>query len=221
MKQCAIFLMVVAGLVTAICAAEPAISLLDKSVLRVQASQLAENPAAQLRAAEATNKLAGVVLDLRFADNVATNVADEFHHKKLPLVILVNGETHGPAAALVSQLRSSANAVVIGSTNRPGEITPDIAVSASAEDEKNVQENPYREKTSVPLDAFSATSNLLELVDHTSEDVLVRKRIKDGDPDTGLEVPRAEPAQPVISDPALARGLDLLKALAALHPARG
>ena len=33
--------------------------------------------------------------------------------------------------------------------------------------------------------------------------------------------PRAEPAQPVIRDPALARAVDLLKALAVLHKPRG
>jgi hypothetical protein len=57
-------------------------------------------------------------------------------------------------------------------------------------------------------------------VDHTSEAELVRKRVKDGD-ETDAASPRAEPPQPVVRDPALARAIDLLKALAALHPARG
>jgi hypothetical protein len=44
--------------------------------------------------------------------------------------------------------------------------------------------------------------------------------VKDGDEDDAA-TPRAEPSQPVIRDPALARAVDLFKALAALHPARG
>jgi hypothetical protein len=62
---------------------------------------------------------------------------------------------------------------------------------------------------------------LLGFVDHTSEADLVRKRIKDGESDGAIATPRAEPPQPVIRDPALARAVDLVKALAALHPARG
>ena len=46
-------------------------------------------------------------------------------------------------------------------------------------------------------------------------------RVKDGDDDGSVSTPRADPPQPVIRDPALARAMDLLKALAALHPARG
>ena len=68
---------------------------------------------------------------------------------------------------------------------------------------------------------LSGTNNLLAIVDHTSEAELVRKRIKDGDEGGDLPTPRAEPAQPVIRDPALARAVDLLKALAVLHKPRG
>ncbi len=61
----------------------------------------------------------------------------------------------------------------------------------------------------------------MAFVDHTSEADLVRKRIKDGEPRTiHTTTQRPKPApQPVIRDPALARAMDLLKALAALHPA--
>ena len=67
---------------------------------------------------------------------------------------------------------------------------------------------------------MSATNEFFPFVDHTSEADLVRKRVKDGD-DDDTATPRLEPSQPVIRDPALARALDLFKALAALHPARG
>ena len=65
------------------------------------------------------------------------------------------------------------------------------------------------------------SNNLLAIVDHTSEAELVRKRVKDGDEGGEITTPRAEPLQPVIADPALARALDLLKALAVLHKSRG
>ena len=60
------------------------------------------------------------------------------------------------------------------------------------------------------------------LRDHMSEAELVSKRIKDGEGEYNPALAsRAEPVTPVIRDPALARAVDLLKAVAALHPARG
>jgi C-terminal processing protease CtpA/Prc len=88
----------------------------------------------------ATNGLAGVVLDLRFAEGTnyqaAAKVADEFVKGGQPLVrlgdvkiaatdrasdirqpvaVLVNGETRAAAEALAAMLRESAAALVIGS----------------------------------------------------------------------------------------------------------
>jgi hypothetical protein len=57
-------------------------------------------------------------------------------------------------------------------------------------------------------------------IDHTSEADLVREKIKDGDEDENTAPVRVAPAKPVIRDPALARAVDFLKALAVLQPER-
>jgi hypothetical protein len=221
MKRCAIFFLVISSCAAAGRAAEPALALLESGVLRVRMTPPAENFAAQLRAAETTNHVSGVVLDLRFADSVATNAADFLTREKTPLVILVDSQTRGAAAALAAQLRAAASAIVIGSTNPPGNVLPDIAVATSLEDEKKFQENPFWKAPVNLPGALSDTNNLIGFVDHTSEAELVRKRIKDGEDDNGPATPRAEPTQPVVRDPALARAVDLLKALAVLRPERG
>lgn len=220
MRRCAILFLATA---LAAGAAEPPvkISVLDGAVLCVRASRVPENVREQIRAAAPTNHLSGTVLDLRFADGAATNAADYFTRRKSPLVILVNSQTRGAAAALAAQLRTADAAVLIGSTNPPGLLSPDIAVATDLDDEKKFQDNPFFTNAANPAGALSATNNLLAFVDHTSEAELVRKRIKDGDDDGDITTPRTEPAQPVIHDPALARAVDLLKALAVLHKPRG
>jgi hypothetical protein len=196
------------------------ISLLSDSVLCLRASRVPDNVTEQVRAATMPNHLDGTVLDLRFANDAATNAAEYFLHRKSPLVILVNSQTQGGAAALASRLRASAPAVIIGTSNSP--VSPDIVVTVTADDERKFQDNPY---TTVgllqPPPSTATNDNLLAFVDHTSEADLVRRRIKDGDSDGTASTPRAEPPQPVIQDPALARAVDLVKALAALHSARG
>jgi hypothetical protein len=225
-------------------AAEPLmkVSVLDNAVLCVRASRVPDNVKEQIRAATLPGHLAGTVLDLRFADDAATNAADYFIHRKSPLVVLVNSRTRGAAAALAAELRASAAAILIGSTNSPAELAPDILVAVSPDDEQKFQDNPFFKSASSPAGNLSAT-NLLAFVDHTSEAELVRKHLKDGeaeapaaDPsfptptaerakDSGgasdASAPRVEPPPHIVLDPALARAMDLLKALAALHPARG
>lgn len=203
-------------------AAEPTlkVSVLDNAILCLRASRVPENVNEQIRAASVPRHLTGTVLDLRFADDAATNAADYFLRHKSPLVILVNSQTRGAAAALAAQLRASASAILIGSTNSPDGLSPDIIVATSADDEKKFQDDPFFKAASEPFGMAPAT-NLLAFVDHTSEAELVRKRVKDGDYDGDASTPRAEPPLPVVRDPALARALDLLKALAVLHISRG
>jgi len=147
--------------------------------------------------------------------------------KQFALLILATALTASAADPLmkVSVLDNAvlcvrASAIVIGSTNAPAGLAPDLVVAVSADDEKAFQDNPYLKAVSSPYGSIPAT-NLIAFVDHTSEADLVRKRVKDGDDDGSVSTPRADPPQPVIRDPALARAMDLLKALAALHPARG
>lgn len=215
-------ILLLAGVIAA-SAAEPQvnISLLDNTVLCVRASRVPADVTDQIRAATAPSHITGTVLDLRFADDAATNAANYFIHRKLPLVVLVNGQTTGPAAALARQLRDSASAVLIGDTNSPADLSPDIEVAVSANDEKKFQEDPFVKAPAIPASELSPTNDLASFIDHTSEADLVRKRIKDGEEDGDISTPRAAPPQPVIRDPALARAVDLLQALAVLHPARG
>jgi hypothetical protein len=196
------------------------VSVLDNAVLCLRASHVPDDVREQIRAATIPRHLSGTVLDLRFADGAATNAADFFTHGKSPLVILVNSQTRGPAAKLAADLRNSGSAILIGSTNLPNGLSPDIVVSVSADDERKFQDDPFlAESPSLP--GAASPTNLLAFVDHTSEAELVRKRVKDGEDEGDVASPRAEPPQPVVRDPALARAMDLLKALAVFHPARG
>lgn len=222
MNKCAILFL--ASALSAF-AAEPLVktSVLENDVLCVRVSRLPENSAEQLRAAAPAGRFCGTVLDLRFADGTnQDNAADYFTRRKMPLVILVNSQTRGAAAALAAQLRTSASAIVIGSTNPPGKISPDIALSVSADDERKFQENPCAPPVTSQSAVFSDTNNLFAMVDHTSEAELVSKHIKDGEEDgDSMLQPEPVPAPPAIRDPALARAVDLLKALAVLHKSRG
>lgn len=224
MKKYAITILAAASALTAGAADLPApvkLLVLDDSVLCVQASHVPENIPDQIRMVAETNHLTGTVLDLRFANGAATNAGAYFAQGKAPLVVLVNSQTRGPAAALAAQLRTSSSAILIGTTNSPGNLLPDILVSESTDEEKKFQENPFYKPATNSPGGSTVTNNLLALIDHTSEADLVRKRIKDGEDDGTTPTPRTEPAQPVVRDPALARAVDLLKALAVLHPTRG
>jgi len=220
MRICAILFLAAAFTAAA---GEPTakISVLDNAVLCVRTISAADSLPAQLSAAETTNHISGTVLDLRFAESADTNAASYFVRHKSPLVILVNGQTHGAAAALTRQLRAETSAVVIGNSNAAEKIVPDIVVDVKSDDEQKFQENPFYQVTDTSAPALAGTNNLLGFVDHTSEADLVRKRIKDADSDGDTASPRDTPAQPVIHDPALARAVDLLKALAALHQSHG
>jgi hypothetical protein len=223
MKLFAVVIFAISGVVVIGHAADavPVVSVLESNLLWVCANHVSENFAGQLHAAQPTNSLAGTILDLRGADgDSAAPAADYFSTAKSPLVILVNRQTDGAAVTLANKLRAAGVGIVIGSPD--GNIRPDIAVSVRADDETRFLKNPYAASVPAPAPLLSATNDLLPYVDHTSEAELVRKRIKDGEDDSDASnTPRAEPVQPVIRDPVLARAVDLLKALAILHPARG
>jgi hypothetical protein len=205
-------------------AAPFAASLLGDDVLRLRFSYLTVNFGQEFLAAQPTNQpLAGIVLDLRSADgdnNAVAAASGFFASKKYPLVILVNGQTRGSAAVLAADLRAAGEGVLIGGTNFNGAARPDITVTVSEADEKKFLTDPFFIPAAPKLFSASGTNYFSGFVDHTSEADLVRQRVKDGEEDDSA-TPRAEPSQPVIRDPALVRALDLFKAMAALHPARG
>jgi hypothetical protein len=234
MNHCAILLL--ATSLSAL-AAKPALktSVLEGNlecfrVSRVTAT-LAEEIGAAQNALVATNPVTGAILDLRFADGgdlaASRAAAGVLMARKLPLAVLVNGETRGEALALAASLRGDRAGLVFGSAptavKATGEtLQPDIAVTIGLEAERAFLKNPYAvpggNLTNLPA---ASTNSLLAFVDHTSEAELVSKRVKDGDEDGDLATPRAEPPQPVIRDPALARAVDWLKAVAVLNKTRG
>ena len=90
-------------------------------------ASLADELGAAYRALAGTNKIAGVVLDLRFADGsddtAAQAAAKLFTAKKIitgPLAVLVNGETRGAAEALASALHQAGAGLIIGSPAASG-----------------------------------------------------------------------------------------------------
>lgn len=86
------------------------------------AAGLTDELGAAFRSLQGTNKIAGVVLDLRFADGsddaAAQAAAKWFAAKKIiagPLAVLVNGETRGAAEALAAALREAGAGLILGS----------------------------------------------------------------------------------------------------------
>jgi hypothetical protein len=203
-------------------AAEPLLKviLLENGVACVRAASVTDNFAGQLRE-QLTNKISWLVLDLRFADgDKDVTIENLLPAQQTPILLLVNAQTRGAAAELAAQLRANGRAILIGGTNVPGKIAPDIATTATSDEEKQFQENPFFQLPAGKNPATDGANDLLPFIDHTSEADLVRRRIKDGETDQ-LEIKRMEPPPPVIRDPALARAVDLVKALAILRPARG
>ncbi|MGH8022257.1 MAG: hypothetical protein ACRED1_01655 [Limisphaerales bacterium] len=197
-------------------------AILEKNVAYLQIAGtdtgLANGIRGALNRLEATNTVAGIIVDLRFADGNDAGELPSIEHilerPKVPLAILINGQTAGASAKLAEELREENAGLVFGSA--AGNFQPDIPVRTNAADQKKWLNNPY---AVLPGSAAAANSdtNLLTLVDidHTTEADLVREKIKDGEQDDS----DAEPPTPksFIHDPVLARGLDFIKGVAALH----
>jgi hypothetical protein len=178
---------------------------------------LASGIAAALNHLAATNAIAGIVVDLRFAAGNdmgdLRGIEQQLEQPKLPLAILINGQTDGASAKVAEDLREENTGLVFGSAAE--NFQPDISVPINSDDEKKLVNDPYAElPESYSVDA---STNLLPLVeiDHTTEADLVREKIKDGDQDDSDHPPA--PQKPFIHDPVLARGVDFIKGVAALH----
>src|ERR1700733_9970306 len=201
-------------------------AVLENNVAYLRVGEVEKNLPKEIQSAEnslvATNKIAGTVLDLRFADGSdldsekwAKNLLDS---KKLPLTILVNDETRGAAIELAKDLRAAKAGLIFGDSK---ELQPDISVSTSAEDEKNFLENPFVTLAQSETNSVATTNNFLSFVDHTTEADLVREKIKDGEQDeNSAQPPNSEPQKPFIRDPVLARAVDLIKGLAIVRQSR-
>jgi len=203
--------------------------VLETNVAYLLVGEVGSNLAGEIQAAQKalaiTNQIVGTVLDLRFADGddlaSAKTAAELFAAKKLPLAILVNGETRGAAAALATTLRDARDGLVLGDAAAP--VAPDIAVTVKIADEKVYLKNPYAAPSPGGTNASAATNNnLATFIDHTTEADLVREKIKDGEQDEDSQPAHpGEPPKPYIHDPVLARAVDLIKALAVLRQTHG
>ena len=199
-------------------------SILENNVAYLRVGEVGKNLAAEIQSAQnslaTTNKIAGTVLDLRFASGddlaAAKAAADLFAVKKLPLAILVNDETRGAAATLATDLREANDGLIFGDSTK---IKPDIAVTVKIADEKMYLKNPYAALAQSETNSDAHTNDDFgTFIDHTSEADLVREKIKDGDQDEdAMPVRPVEPQKPFIHDPVLARAVDLIKALAVVR----
>ena len=201
--------------------------ILENNVAYLRVGDVTDNLASEISTAQhtsaTTNKIIGTVLDLRFANGndlvAAKAAASLFTAKKLPLAILVNGETQGAAATLATTLRETHDGLIFGAA--AAGLKPDIAVTVNAQDERTFFKNPYEALAQSTTNYATATNSFSPFIDHTSEADLVRAKIKDGDQDEdSLPARPAEPQKPFIHDPVLARAVDLLKALAIVHQSR-
>ena len=102
-------------------------------------------------------------------------------------------------------------------------LKPDIDVSVRAEEERVYYADAFYSvrRTNAPAEAAAGTNAAARRV-RLNEAQLVREHREGLDRETG-ETPRErqpEPEAPVVSDPALARALDLLKGLAVVRQSR-
>ena len=173
-------------------------AVFDGNVAYLQVSEVGKNLTDEIRAAQGvlavSNKIAGTVLDLRFAggdDAAEAQAAEEaLAGEKLPLAILVNHETLGAAATLASNLRAARAGLVFESvpgsaagTNSASKapLHSDVTVAIGAADERALMKEPYAVSAPSDTNSPSATNSMLPPVDYTSEADLVRARIKDGE----------------------------------------
>jgi hypothetical protein len=209
-------------------------SVLESNVAYLRVNHVMKNLGNEIGAAQralaTTNKIVGVVLDLRFTDGDDMSTAhSNLFALKMPLVILVNRETRGAAMMLAYSARVVRAGLILGNTTAPfkseyGEtpgVIPDIAVTVKIADEKQYLENPYAALEQSETNAAD-TNHFGAFIDHTTEADLVREKIKDGEQDEDSEPPKpADPQKPYIHDPVLARAVDLIKALAVVRSSHG
>jgi hypothetical protein len=202
-------------------------AIFENDVAYLRVGVVKKNLADEIQSAQtdlaSTNKIAGTVLDLRFADGDDSTeeqaVENLLASKKLPLAILINAETRGAAAKLASDLREARAGLIFG--NPAKNLQPDVSVSINAATEKDFFENPFGTLAQSETNSSATTNDFLPFVDHTSEADLVREKIKDGEQDeSSAPTPATEPQKSFIRDPVLARAVDLIKGLAVVRQSR-
>ena len=109
-----------------------------------------------------------------------------------------------------------------GGKTLPHGVAPDIAITASLDDERAYLADPYKVLHPSPTAKVSAAAR--EFVDEPrmNETELIREH-RDGDDENRAYVrdaPVIAAPPPLVADPVLARALDLLKGLAVVEPIR-
>ncbi|MFO1478117.1 MAG: S41 family peptidase [Verrucomicrobiota bacterium] len=231
--------------------------------------------------AAGTNVLRGLVLDLRYVAGtdypVAVAVADLFVpgaqplldwgagvvksgtnsvFLKVPVAVLVNGQTQGAPEALAAELRDAGAAMIFGSRtagrarieqayplSSGGEllvattpvklgsgapvpldgIRPDVDVVQTAAEERDFYANIFvaPQHSNNPAGGPGTNSVAQARRPRLNEAQLVRERKEGADPDAEPAArPHLADREPIVTDPVLARALDVLKGLAVLRADR-
>ena len=258
--------------------------LFDGNIAYLRITQVTDGLAKEISSSyeqlKATNKVHGIVLDLRYADGAdykaATEAIDLFVSKSQPLLnwgngvvsahenanaitvpvaVLVNHQTSSASEALAAMVREAGVGLVLGSRTagramvmedfplKDGDhlhigsapvtlgdgtalsaqgLKPDIDVTVSEEAERAFYADAFLVVSNKPSD-LSAT-NQASATNQTrvrfNEAELVREHRAGESPDEMIAKRPPEPQVPVVSDPALARALDLLKGLAVVRENR-
>jgi len=229
---------------------------------------------------KATNKVSGVVLDLRYAGGAdykaAADAADLFVSKSQPLLnwgngvvsshekanaitvpvaVLVNRQTAAAAEALAAMVREAGAGLILGSRTagsamvmedfplKDGEhlrigsspvtlgdgtalsaqgLKPDIDVTVGEDAERAFYADAFLVVSNKPngLSNTNQASATNQTRIRINEAELVRERRAGESPDEMFAKRPPEPQAPVVSDPALARALDLLKGLAVVRESK-
>ena len=144
--------------------------------------------------------------------------------------LILGGTTAGDALAMQDyplkgggKLEIATSPVLLGDgseISRKG-VKPDIQVTVSAADERAFFNNAFLQlpKTNLTAGAGGGLLGATNRVQHVriSEAELVREHKLGINPDSDFDLPVAKPGPPVVSDPTLARALDLLKGLAVVR----
>lgn len=229
---------------------------------------------------KATNKISGIVLDVRYAGGsdykAAADAADLFvgksqpllnwgsgvvssHNKtdaiSVPVAVLVNHQTASAAEAFAAMVREAGAGLILGSRTagsamvmedfplKNGEhlrigsspvtlgdgtalsaqgLKPDIDVTVSEDAERAFYADAFlvvSNKSSSLTDTNQAAATNQTKV-RFNEAELVREHKAGESPDEMTAKRPPEPQAPVVSDPALARALDLLKGLAVVRESK-
>lgn len=241
---------------------------------------LAQAISGSLDQIKATNKVSGIVLDVRYADGsdykAATETLDLFVSKSQPLLnwgsgvvsshekanaisvpvaVLVNHQTAAASEALAAMVREVGAGLVLGSRTagsamvmedfplKNGEhlrigsspvmlgdgtplsaqgLKPDIDVTVSEEAERAFYADAFlvvsNKSSSLTATNQAAATNQTKVRFNEAE--LVREHKAGESPDEMTAKRPPEPQAPVVSDPALARALDLLKGLAVVRESK-